>query len=190
MNDFKKLELSEQVATVNNKLQEGKTVEQITSELGVGGKYISRTFIKNGYMYDRKQKLYIRTIENIIESATVITTTENTPVTNTTNKPNKQASEQPQANEYIKVLESRIESLEQQIQSINSVLNTITTNTTETTNNTNIKIKRFKGTDSSRSYRINNKVLEQWKAFCKAHSEYKVGDLIANALVEYMNKFK
>ena len=111
--------------------------------------------------------------------------------TNTsTAKVTKKATEQTQENKQIKALESKIESLEKQIESINNILDTITTETTNNGTKNNIKIRKYKGVEGVRSYRVNAKVLEQWKVFCKAHSEHKVGDLLANAMVEYMNKFK
>ena len=64
------------------------------------------------------------------------------------------------------------------------IITTITTtNTTELS-----EVKVYEGTEVVRSYRINEEVQKEWKVFCKSHSEYKVGDLLANAMVEYMNK--
>lgn len=44
--------------------------------------------------------------------------------------------------------------------------------------------------ESTGSYKINIEVQKQFKAFCKAHSEYEVGDILANAMLEFMNKYK
>ena len=185
--EFNALGIAEQVEYINNGL-ESESVTKVCATIGIDRATVRKRFKSKGYeLIDNK---YIAT-----ENTPTTTTTE--PTENTSAKPikkaTKKATEQTQDNKQIKVLENRIGSLEKELESIKAIINTITTSTTENTTtvttNTTTKIKRFKGSDSSRSYRINNKVLEQWKVFCKAHSEHKVGDLVANALVEYMNKF-
>lgn len=59
----------------------------------------------------------------------------------------------------------------------------------EKTTITTREIKGFKGKVISRSYKINESIATRFSMFCKEHSEYKVGDLVANALYEYMKKF-
>ena len=182
---FNALEILEQVEYINKGL-ESKSVTKVCDSIGIDRGTVRKRFGRNGYKLEGGK--YIAT-ENIpistIKKTTVATT--NTSSDNVT----KKATEQTQENKQIKALESKIESLEKQIESINNILNTITTETTNnrTTKNT-IKIKKYKGVEGVRSYRVNAKVLEQWKVFCKAHSEHKVGDLLANAMVNYMNKFK
>lgn len=44
--------------------------------------------------------------------------------------------------------------------------------------------------ESTGSYKINIEVQKQFKAFCKAHSEYEAGDILANVMLEFMNKYK
>ena len=169
---FNALEILEQVEYINKGL-ESESVTKVCASIGIDRATVRKRFARNGYeLVDNK---YIPT--------------ESTPTSTT--KVTKKATEQTQENKQMKALESKIESLEKQIESINNILDTITTETTNnrTTKNT-IKIKKYKGVEGVRSYRVNAKVLEQWKVFCKAHSEHKVGDLLANAMVEYMNKFK
>ena len=173
---FNALEILEQVEYINKGL-ESKSVTKVCDSIGIDRGTVRKRFGRN----IATENIPISTIKK----TTVATT--NTSSDNVTKKDTKQTQE----NKQIKALESKIESLEKQIESINNILNTITTETTNnrTTKNT-IKIKKYKGVEGVRSYRVNAKVLEQWKVFCKAHSEHKVGDLLANAMVEYMKKFK
>lgn len=168
---FNALEILEQVEYINKGL-ESESVTKVCASIGIDRATVRKRFARNGYeLVDNK---YIPT--------------ESTPTS--TAKVTKKATEQTQENKQMKALESKIESLEKQIESINNILDTITTETTNNGTKNNIKIKKYKGVEGVRSYRVNAKVLEQWKVFCKAHSEHKVGDLLANAMVEYMNKYK
>ena len=63
-------------------------------------------------------------------------------------------------------------------------------NNTNTTATIELNIKTFEGEKVARSYKVNIEVQKQFKAFCKAHSEYEVGDILANAMLEFMNKYK
>lgn len=181
---FNALEILEQVEYINKEL-ESESVTKVCASIGIDRATVRKRFARNGYeLVDNK---YIPT------ESTPITTTKKTTVATkntSTSKVTKKATEQTQENKQMKALESKIESLEKQIESINNILDTITTETTNNGTKNNIKIKKYKGVEGVRSYRVNAKVLEQWKVFCKAHSEHKVGDLLANAMVEYMNKYK
>lgn len=176
---FTALELEQQVEYVNGLLEQGDTVENIRMTLGVGKNYIGTNFKKGGYVKDKVTKLYIKVGQ------------ENINTTNTTalNKANKKVIKDKQSINNTKLLENRIESLERQIKGIMAILET--TNNTNTTVATNeIEIKTFKGEKVARSYKVNIEVQKQFKAFCKAHSEYEVGDILANAMLEFMNKYK
>ena len=39
------------------------------------------------------------------------------------------------------------------------------------------------------SYRVNKTINEQFKNFCKEHSEFTAKDLLSQALKEFMNKY-
>lgn len=176
---FKGLGLEQQVRYINSRLEQGATVDNIRIALGVGKNYIGNTFKKGGYVKDRATGLYIKAGQ------------ENINTTNTTalNKANEKVTNDKQSINNTKLLESRIESLERQIEGIMAILETTNnTNTTIATNETEIKI--FEGKKVTRSYKVDEEVQKQFKAFCKARSEYSVGDILANAMLELMNKYK
>lgn len=182
---FNALEILEQVEYINKGL-ESESVTKVCASIGIDRATVRKRFSRIGYKLEGGKYIATENIPTTTMKKTTVATTNTS-----TAKVTKKATEQTQENKQIKVLESKIESLEKQIESINNILNTITTETTNNiTTKNNIKIKKYKGVEGVRSYRVNAKVLEQWKVFCKAHSEHKVGDLLANAMVEYMNKYK
>lgn len=176
---FKALELEQQVEYVNGLLEQGDTVDNIRAVLGVGKNYIGNNFSKGGYKKDRATGLYIKA------------GTEATINTNTTNEKSQEAN-----NKVLRggnginssnSLEKRVKDLEKQIEAIMTMLET---NNTNTTTATELNIKTFEGEKVARSYKVNKEVQMQFKAFCKAHSEHDVGDILATAMLEFMNKFK
>ena len=176
---FKALGLEQQVEYINELLQEGNTVDNIRMALGVGKNYIGNNFSKGGYKKDRVTGLYIKA------------GTEATINTNTTNekaqKINNKALSGNNGSNSNNSLEKRVEDLEKQIEAIKAMLETNKNNIIATTE---LNIKVFEGEKVARSYKVDKEVQEQFKAFCKAQSEYTVGDILANAMLEFMNKYK
>lgn len=177
---FKALELEQQVEYVNSQLEQGNTVDNIRTGLGVGKNYIASNFKKGGYTRDKATGLYIK-------AGTEATITTNTTTEKAQNANNKALSGSNSSNNS-NSLENRVKSLEKQIEAIITILEANNTNTTVTTNE--IEIKKFEGEKVARSYKVNIEVQKQFKAFCKAHSEYEVGDILATAMLELMNKYK
>lgn len=159
--EFNKLEIEQQVEYINKGL-EVESLTKVCASIGIGRSTVSKRFKNKGYeLIDNK---YIKT-------------TINTKKTNTTNIKTTEDKE-------VKALEQKIKSLELEIQGIKDILDRVVEKNTKKLS----KVKEYEGAEVVRSYRINEEVQKEWKVFCKAHSEYKVGDLLANAMVEYMNK--
>ena len=197
--EFKELEVSEQVQLVNDLIEHGYSVERIRKSLDIGKNYIANTFKKYGYVKDKKTKLFIKTTE------ATVTTKNTTKATSGTNKPHKDHSKP-------KTLEGKVEALEDEIKSIRDTLGLVadsiiefdkrinelanttnatnTTNTTNTTTSSKLNVKKLKGNKVTRSFKLNEQVQKDFKAFCKANSEYEVGEILATAVLEYMEKYK
>lgn len=93
---FKNIEIFEQIEYVNNILKEGKTLTSFSEEIGISRKTISKNFSKAGYKYSQSKKQYIlentevkarerkEYYSNITESNTKITpeSSDNIPVIN------------------------------------------------------------------------------------------------------------
>lgn len=56
---FKNLDILEQIEYVNNILKEGKTLTSFSEEIGISRKTISKNFSKAGYKYSQSKKQYI-----------------------------------------------------------------------------------------------------------------------------------
>lgn len=169
--EFDKLEILDQIDYMNKGL-ESTSLTKVCASIGIDRATVRKRFKSNGYVL--KDNKYIQ----------VTTTTDNTVNTKKLTTTNIKTTEKKQVADNTKALEKKIKSLELEIQGIKEILNTITTTNT----NKLSEVKEYEGTEVVRSYRINEEVQKEWKVFCKAHSEYKVGDLLANAMVEYMNK--
>lgn len=93
---FKNLEILDQIEHVNRILKEGKTLTLFSEEIGISRKTISKNFSKAGYKYSQSKKQYIienteieareqkKYYSNITESNTKITpeSSDNIPVIN------------------------------------------------------------------------------------------------------------
>lgn len=93
---FKNIDIFEQIEYVNNILKEGKTLTSFSEEIGISRKTISKNFSKAGYKYSQSKKQYIfenteveareqkKYYSNITESNTKITpeSSDNIPVIN------------------------------------------------------------------------------------------------------------
>lgn len=93
---FKNIEIFEQIEYVNNILKKGKTLTSFSEEIGISRKTISKNFSKAGYKYSQSKKQYIventkveareqkKYYSNITESNTKITpeSSDNIPVIN------------------------------------------------------------------------------------------------------------
>ena len=199
--EFKELEVSEQVQIVNDLIEHGYSVERIRKSLEIGKNYISNTFKANGYTKDKETKLFIKATQG------QETTKNTTKATGGTNKANKDLQKQEEDLKEPNTLEDKVKHLEDEIKGIMDTLelvadsiiefdlkinklatNTITNTTTATSSK--LKVKKLKGNKVTRSFTLNEQVQKDFKAFCKANSEYEVGEILATAMLEYMEKYK
>ena len=183
---FKALRVKDQVDYVNELLKKGDTVDSIRLNLGIGKNYIGKTFKKEGYVRSKTNGLYIESNTNNTKSFVPIQSGKlnknNTSNTCNTNKKDYD----------IKALENKISALEKEFEKLKAIVNNNTNNTIDTCNNKEI-IKYNTNNLVSRNYKIDKEVHEQFVKFCKVSKlkyNYKVSDLMTNALVEYMKKHK
>ena len=152
-----------------NSLLKTTSLTKASASIGIARKTLSGQFERAGYKLDKNIKQYIRINNNTNEKAQKL----NNKALGGSNSSNNSNS-----------LEARVNSLEKQIEGIMAMLETNKNNTSE------LNIRTFEGEKVARSYKVDNEVQKQFKAFCKAHSEYAVGDILANAMLEFMNKYK
>lgn len=185
--DFKALDIEYKVKYVNELLQQGDSVDNIRTTLGIGKNYIANKFGKGGYKLNRNINQYIKG-DNVV-----------TNTTNVVKKPNKKVSKQSNevnnintSDDRIKVLERQIKDLQSQINIINDMLNknNATNVVIDTTSIIHSSIDSYDRNDTKSShYRIYTDIQEEFKAFCKEHKQYKVQDIISSAIKEYLDKY-
>lgn len=185
--DFKELDIESKVKYVNELLQQGDSVDNIRTTLGIGKNYIADKFGKGGYKLNRNINQYIKCDD-------VVTNTTNVVKQNI--KPSETKKETNNINtkdSYYKALEGQIKDLQKQINLINNRLdnNSITTNVvTDTTSIIHSSIDSYDRNDTTSShYRIYTDIQEEFKKFCKDNRQYKVQDIISSAIREYLDKY-
>lgn len=186
-NEFKDLDIESKVKYVNELLQQGGSVDNIRTTLGIGKNYIANTFAKDGYKLNRNINQYIK-CDNVVTNTTNVVKQNIKP-----SEPKKETNNINTKDSYYKALEWQIKDLQKQINLINNRLdnNSITTNVvTDTTSIIHSDIDKLRNTDTTSShYRIYKDIQEEFKAFCKEHKQYKVQDIISSALKEYLDKY-
>lgn len=185
--DFKELDIESKVKYVNELLQQGDSVDNIRTTLGIGKNYIADKFGKGGYKLNRNINQYIK-CDDVVTNTTNVVKQNIKP-----SEPKKETNNINTKDSYYKALEGQIKDLQKQINLINNRLdnNSITTNVvTDTTSIIHSDIDKLRNTDTTSShYRIYKDIQEEFKAFCKEHKQYKVQDIISSAIKEYLDKY-
>lgn len=185
--DFKELDIESKVKYVNELLQQGDSVDNIRTTLGIGKNYIANTFAKGGYKLNRNINQYIKG-DNVVTNTTNIVKQNIKP-----SEPKKETNNINTKDSYYKALEGQIKDLQKQINLINNRLdnNSITTNVvTDTTSIIHSSIDSYDRNDTKSShYRIYTDIQEEFKKFCKDNRQYKVQDIISSAIKEYLDKY-
>ena len=185
--DFKGLDIESKVKYVNELLQQGDSVDNIRTTLGIGKNYIANTFAKDGYKLNRNINQYIK-CDDVVTNTTNVVKQNIKP-----SEPKKETNNINTKDSYYKALEWQIKDLQKQINLINNRLdnNSITTNVvTDTTSIIHSSIDSYDRNDTTSShYRIYTDIQEEFKKFCKDNRQYKVQDIISSAIKEYLDKY-
>lgn len=160
---FNELEVKDQIEFINKEL-ENKSLTKISEELKVSRKTIRNRFEKIGYSYDKQSNKYK------IEA-------------------NKADEEDFNNTINTKVLLERMKGLEKQIKTLEEEFKLIK-DRPKIKELKEIDIKMLDGETVSRCYRLNKDIQKKFSSFCKQNSRYKVQDILAAALSEYMDKYK
>lgn len=162
-NKFNKLEAMDQVEFINKEL-ENKSLTKISEELKISRKTIRNRFEKIGYIYDKESNKY--SLETNKEDEEDFNNTINT-----------------------KLLLERMKGLERQIKTLEEEFKLIKERP-KIKEYKEIDMKMLDGETVSRCYRLNKEIQKEFSSFCKQNSSYKVQDILAAALIEYMDKYK
>jgi hypothetical protein len=181
--EFKSLDIEQQVNYINELLQQGDSVDNIRIDLGIGKNYIGNTFKKSGYKLDRNINQYI----SVAIGATNVAHVNAKPI----DKPKKIGNANTEDSNY-KALQAQIKGLQNQINMINNRLdNSITTNVESVaTSIIHNDIDKYDTTDTTpRNFRIYTDILQDFTKFCASNKQHKVQDIISSAIKGYLDKY-
>lgn len=174
------MEFNEKINYINKQLKEGKKVEDIRKELGIGEKSLQKEIRENKYKFNQKLKQYMP----IGNCNTVCNTSCNT-----------------SALESFEVLSDtnvlQVECSESQVDTLNYLTNNIDTlkliidkfSNLNIEVNAGIVIKLDNSSNVLTSIRVNSTVLNKFNSFCDDNKVFKKSDLISMALKEYIEKY-
>ena len=170
--EFIKLDNIDKINYINSELKNGKSIKDITINLGLGKNYINEFMKRNNYKRNKELNQYMPIEEPI--KASVVETNTSTLLTT------KKANTLDYISDNINILMDMIEKYKASTKS-----------TTQTTTNyitiDLVDDKHLK--PKPKSIRINEFIYQEWQEFCdKQH--YSKMDLISMALKEYMEKYK
>lgn len=194
---FKNIEIFEQIEYVNNILKEGKTLTSFSEEIGISRKTISKNFSKAGYKYSQSKKQYIlenteveareqkKYYSNITESNTKITpeSSDNIPVINNITTNLEITNNQKDRLTYLMDNADRIKAL---LDGANEYYKDITESNMETKEDIVKEIYNFK--QGKRDYRVKTLKLdvEVQKGFERIAEDLKESGVTQQELLNYI----
>lgn len=167
--EFNRLSIDKQVEYINTQL-ENISLNKACDSLGLSESTVRDRFKRNNYKRIDKKFVHLETTDKIIPLESKV-------------KPAKKLDNL----DTIKLLEEKIKTLESNLEATNKRIDDIANNTTNT-NTTVTTFTTFEGDVVVRSFRLNEEVQQRFKTYCKAHSNYKVSDILSTILDEYLKK--
>lgn len=181
--DFLKLNIIEQVEYINSLTITGLKVIQVAKQLKIGDKSIRTKLRFNGYIFNRKQKIYILDGNN-----PTITKEEKTSNNPTIIKeiPNKNANH----NKVI-IKEEKIFTDDEikGIRELLSVKEQLLHNAITPSNNDGI-INMDKGNRKKSTFNIDIDLLDKLESYTKTLINISKSDIVNQAIIEYLNRNK
>lgn len=193
LNEFMRLPIHDQIQYINKQLDQGLKMDQIRSNIGIGEKKLQRYIKKNNYKYDNKTRRYIcnmnmlqdpvhseiKPSEATGEVTKVIEHKYNIDILPEVLEPDNQQKLINMLNMYDKLEKMynwyEIQQLKDHVVDVDPP---------------EIKVNINNDEVLTRSFRIYKNVYDKWNNFCKENSNYKVLDLFAMALDEYIEKYQ
>ena len=193
LNEFMRLPIQDQIQYINNQLDQGLKMDQIRSNIGIAEKKLQRYIKKNNYKYDNKTRRYIcnmnmlqdpvhseiKPSEATGEVTKVIEHKYNIDILPEVLEPDNQQKLINMLNMYDKLEKMykwyEIQQLKDHVVDVDPP---------------EIKVNINNDEVLTRSFRVYKNVYDKWNNFCKENSNYKVLDLFAMALDEYIEKYQ
>lgn len=181
---FNALSIEEQVKYINEHL-EFISLNRVCNSIGISESTVRDRFKNNQYRRVKNKFVPLDTTET-----TTNTDAKVTPIKTISKKSIKKAEKKDIDLDIIKLLEEKIKALESQLEVTNKRIDNIVTNKplNQTKSTTETTINTYDSDEVVRSFRVNKGVQQRFKNYCKAHTEYRVSDILSTALEEFLNK--
>ena len=176
---------------INELLEEGKSVKEIRSIIGIGEKSFQRQIKESNYKYNQKIKRY-EPISEVLKAST-------------TNNSNKEIKELTKANDKSMIFDipgeiepedfknnlidlainyDKIKKMLDDFEHTKSIQNVV-----EVVHQ-GIKIDNPETEVERTTVRVGKNILKNWNEFCDQNKQYSKKDLLGQALIEFINKYK
>jgi hypothetical protein len=183
-NDFRALTLLDQVKFINDCLMAGETLTGIGSKRHINKSYIRQHFEDNNYFYNKDSKTYKLDKWAIEEEQASIIIPSN-------DFENRLIKSEQKLNKTIYDFEKRFNDVELNIKAMALWLEKGQPSPLDNNKNElNINISEFSGEVKTRSFKIYGNVLDQFILFCNEHKNNRQQDIMTQALLEFINKYK
>lgn len=193
LNEFMRLPIQDQIQYINDQLDQGLKMDQIRSSIGISEKKLQIYIKKNNYKYDNKTRRYIcnmnmlqdpvhseiKPSEATGEVTKVIEHKYNIDILPEVLEPDNQQKIINMLQMYDKLQDMykwyEIQQLKDHVVDVDPP---------------EIKVNINNDEVLTRSFRVYKNIYDKWNNFCKENSNYKVLDLFAMALDEYIEKYQ
>lgn len=186
--EFDFLEVIEQVKFINDGLANGESINVLCTDIGIDRKSVRNRFRKIGYEYDEIQKSYISNAD-VVDSNTVVVNVQDKPklpkVTNVVQ------THTPVVKSTTPVVRSNTDVVKSD--KIDVMLKWFEKHQDDAKDGTNdiiLDVESFTGGVKVTSVRMYIDVETRFKDFSKKYPQFKTIDIMSQALLEYMEKYK
>lgn len=184
--EFNKLDIISKIEYFNKKLGDGQTVTRIREDIGIGEKSWQKEAKNNGYKYDAKLKSYIK----VAEVTQVISKGDccNSLVVDTEVDYKDNLNVVVTGEEYKRVIK--------ELQDIKSMYGKFEQMYSwyelqqQVVEKEQLRIEANDNEIVTRSFKVYSDIYNEFMDFCKDHKEYKVQQIVSQALAEIVEKYK
>lgn len=184
--EFNKLDIIDKIEHFNEKLNEGQTVTKIRENIGLGEKGWQREVKANGYKYDTKLKNYIK-VTDVVSVASSQGDNSNLIVVTRESNYNSNHNVVVSAEDYKKVIKE-LQSIKSMYSKFEEIYEWYELQQ-QVVEKEQLRIEANDNEIVTRSFKIYGDVYKEFMDFTKEHKEYKVQDIVSQALKELVEKY-
>lgn len=204
--EFDKLDVLEQIDYFNQKLKEVSSISKLCESIGIPSSTVRDRFKRAGFKYDQNKKCYesntLETLSKSDKSNTLVTPSERTEKTkdiisqednySAENTKLIQANDLKQISDIMNFKNDILELIDLK-QEIKSTIEAVKKYEFESNvidiPELKIDFVKMEGSIKNRSFKVYEDILEKFLKFAKKNSNFKQQDLLAQAMVEFVERY-